>query len=43
MVNLLPSSSRRLTISKRSYDAMPEVTLTGIDDAGGRSDPVTLQ
>ncbi|AVF73797.1 hypothetical protein AL539_08305 (plasmid) [Vibrio alginolyticus] len=37
------SSSRRLTISKRSYDAMPEVTLTGIDDAGGRSDPVTLQ
>ncbi|MCA4005175.1 Ig-like domain-containing protein [Vibrio vulnificus] len=37
------SSSRRLTISKRSYDVMPEVTLTGIDDAGGRSDPVTLQ
>ncbi|MCR9657953.1 Ig-like domain-containing protein [Vibrio parahaemolyticus] len=37
------SSSRRLTISKRSYDAMPEVTLTGIDDAGGRSEPVTLQ
>lgn len=39
----ISSSSGRLTVSKRSYDSMPEIKLVGIDDAGGRSEPVTLQ
>lgn len=35
-------SSDRLTISKGRYEEMPQITLVGIDDSGGRSEPVTL-
>ncbi|HBX6771841.1 TPA: DUF4165 domain-containing protein [Klebsiella pneumoniae] len=35
-------SSDRLTISKGSYEAMPTISLVGIDDSGGRSEAVTM-
>jgi hypothetical protein len=36
-------SSRKITISKREYDTVPEITLVGIDDAGGRSEAISIQ
>ncbi|HDZ9205295.1 TPA: DUF4165 domain-containing protein [Vibrio cholerae] len=35
-------SSDRLTISKGSYEAMPTISLVGVDDSGGKSEAVTM-
>ncbi|MGI2014578.1 Ig-like domain-containing protein [Shewanella oncorhynchi] len=35
-------SSDRVTISKGTYEAMPTISLVGIDDSGGRSEAVTM-
>lgn len=35
-------SSDRITINKGTYQAMPTITLIGVDDSGGRSEAVSL-
>jgi hypothetical protein len=39
---LMSISADRLTIGKYYYERMPEITLVGIDDSGGRSEAVAL-
>lgn len=36
------SSAKAITINRRPGEAMPTVTVVGIDDSNGRSEPVTL-
>ncbi|HCW2884206.1 TPA: DUF4165 domain-containing protein [Escherichia coli] len=35
-------SSDRVTISKGTYEAMPTISLVGVDDSGGKSEAVTM-
>ena len=40
---VLSSSGDRITLNKDTSSPVPTVSLVGIDDAGGRSAPVSLQ